>query len=94
MTCIMSAAISKSNGVAFRLTPPVGGAVSYFVNIDCAFGGSDQLLSEVCGCEVTTQLLLPTLLSLSTDNVANVRFNVAKSLLKLGSHLDDTSVAE
>lgn len=37
---------------------------------------------------MTSKLLLPTLLSLAGDNVANVRFNVAKSLQKVGMTLE------
>lgn len=32
---------------------------------------------------MTGKLLLPTVISMANDNVANVRFNVAKSLQKL-----------
>ena len=42
-----------------------------------------QVLSEACGPEVTSKVLLPTVISMASDNVANVRFNVAKTLQKL-----------
>jgi len=47
-----------------------------------------QLLAEVCGPEQTVKLLMPTVLSLAADPVANVRFNVAKTLHKIGPHVD------
>ncbi|XP_027766179.1 serine/threonine-protein phosphatase 2A 65 kDa regulatory subunit A alpha isoform [Empidonax traillii] len=47
-----------------------------------------QVLSEVCGQEVTTQQMLPTVLRMAADAVANVRFNVAKSLQRIGPILD------
>lgn len=36
--------------------------------------------------------MLPTVLNLGTDNVANVRFNVAKTLQKVGPILDQKYV--
>ena len=47
-----------------------------------------QLLSEVCGADASAKLMLPTVLGLAEDHVANVRFNVAKSLMKMGANLD------
>jgi serine/threonine-protein phosphatase 2A regulatory subunit A len=47
-----------------------------------------QLLAEACGPELTVKLMLPTILSMANDAVANVRFNVAKSLQKLGKAMD------
>ncbi|XP_050166967.1 serine/threonine-protein phosphatase 2A 65 kDa regulatory subunit A alpha isoform [Myiozetetes cayanensis] len=47
-----------------------------------------NVLSEVCGQEVTTQQMLPTVLRMAADAVANVRFNVAKSLQRIGPILD------
>uniref|UniRef100_A0A672R3R7 Serine/threonine-protein phosphatase 2A 65 kDa regulatory subunit A alpha isoform-like n=1 Tax=Sinocyclocheilus grahami TaxID=75366 RepID=A0A672R3R7_SINGR len=45
-------------------------------------------LSEVCGQEITTKHMLPVVFKMSNDQVANVRFNVAKSLQKIGPVLD------
>lgn len=45
-------------------------------------------LIDVCGTDVTSKLILPTVVSLSNDNVANVRFNVAKTLQKIAPLLD------
>ncbi|KAL0973031.1 hypothetical protein UPYG_G00197960 [Umbra pygmaea] len=45
-------------------------------------------LSEACGQEITTKQMLPVVLKMSNDQVANVRFNVAKSLQKIGPILD------
>ncbi|XP_039587478.1 serine/threonine-protein phosphatase 2A 65 kDa regulatory subunit A alpha isoform-like [Passer montanus] len=47
-----------------------------------------NVLSEVCGQEVTTMQMLPTVLRMAADAVANVRFNVAKSLQRIGPILD------
>lgn len=40
-------------------------------------------LCEVVGLEVIANVMLPTVLWLSDDKVANVRFNVAKTLAKM-----------
>lgn len=47
-----------------------------------------NVLAEVCGPEITTKMLLPTVLLLATDPVANVRFNVAKTLQKITPYLE------
>ena len=47
-----------------------------------------QVLSEACGADVTGKVLLPTVISMASDNVANVRFNVAKSLQKLTPRME------
>lgn len=51
-----------------------------------------QALSEACGQEITTKHMLPVVLKMSNDQVANVRFNVAKSLQKIGPVLDSKCV--
>lgn len=51
-----------------------------------------NVLAEVCGTEITTKLLLPTVLLLATDPVANVRFNVAKTLQKISPFLETTVI--
>lgn len=38
----------------------------------------------MCGPEITAKTMLPTVLSMASDSVANVRFNVAKTLQKIG----------
>lgn len=43
-----------------------------------------QELADVCGPEITAKTMLPTVLSMASDSVANVRFNVAKTLQKIG----------
>lgn len=43
----------------------------------------------MCGQEITTKHMLPTVLRMAGDAVANVRFNVAKSLQKIGPILDN-----
>lgn len=49
-------------------------------------------MAEVCGPEITTRVMLPTVLGMATDNVANVRFNVAKTLQKIGPYLEPCAV--
>ncbi len=44
-----------------------------------------NVLAESCGQELTQKVLLPTVLGLASDQVANVRFNVAKTLFKMTS---------
>ena len=44
-----------------------------------------KVLSQSCGQELTQKIMLPTVLNLANDPVANVRFNVAKTLQKLSS---------
>uniref|UniRef100_A0A2K5EV08 Protein phosphatase 2 scaffold subunit Abeta n=1 Tax=Aotus nancymaae TaxID=37293 RepID=A0A2K5EV08_AOTNA len=49
-------------------------------------------LSEACGQEITTKQMLPIVLKMAGDQVANVRFNVAKSLQKIGPILDTSAL--
>lgn len=49
-------------------------------------------MAEVCGQEITTKVMLPTVLTMATDNVANVRFNVAKTLQRIGPFIESSSV--
>uniref|UniRef100_A0A8C5QC40 Protein phosphatase 2 scaffold subunit Aalpha n=1 Tax=Leptobrachium leishanense TaxID=445787 RepID=A0A8C5QC40_9ANUR len=51
-----------------------------------------NVLSEVCGQDITTKHMLPTVVRMAGDAVANVRFNVAKSLQKIGPTLDDSTL--
>ena len=51
-----------------------------------------QVLAEVCGPEITTKVMLPTVLAMANDNVANVRFNVAKTLQRIGPYLEPNAV--
>lgn len=46
----------------------------------------------MCGPEITTKVMLPTVLTMATDNVANVRFNVAKTLQRIGPFLEPSAV--
>lgn len=50
------------------------------------------MLAEVCGPEITTEVMLPTVLAMANDKVANVRFNVAKTLQRIGPHLKSNAV--
>lgn len=46
------------------------------------------MLADVCGQDITLKHLLPTVTQMASDGVANVRFNVAKTLQKIGPVLD------
>jgi len=59
---------------------------NYLHRMTCLF--SINLLAEVCGVEMTVKLMMPTVIGMAGDAVANVRFNVAKTLQKLGPSLD------
>ena len=48
-----------------------------------------NLLVEVCSREVTKDTMLPVVLKLGEDLVANIRFKVAKTLAKMAQKLDD-----
>ena len=47
-----------------------------------------NLLVEVCTPDVIQTSMLPVVLKLGQDNVANVKFNVAKTLIKIAKHVD------
>jgi serine/threonine-protein phosphatase 2A regulatory subunit A len=49
-------------------------------------------LADVCGADIIKRLFLPTIKVLATDQVANVRFNVAKTLQKLSPFLDQATI--
>jgi len=51
-----------------------------------------NVLADVIGPENLGSLMLPTVISLAGDAVANVRFNVAKTLQKIGPKMDATTV--
>merc|ERR1711953_926852 len=46
-----------------------------------------NVLAEACGPEITERLMLPTVLNMASDMVANVRFNVAKTLCRIAPKL-------
>ena len=49
-------------------------------------------MAEACGTEITERLMLPTVLTMANDSVANVRFNVAKTLTLVGPKLNTTAM--
>lgn len=61
-----------------------------FLGMTCLF--CLNMLAEVCGTDITTKLLLPTVLLLASDPVSNVRFNVAKTLQKISPFLDSSVI--
>ena len=48
-----------------------------------------NVLVEVCSDEVIRDTMLPVVLKLAKDPIPNVRFNVAKSMTKLGGKIDE-----
>lgn len=58
----------------------------FFVGMTCLF--CINALADVVGADVIKRLFLPTIKTLSQDQVANVRFNVAKTLQKVAPFLD------
>ena len=62
---------------------------NYLHRMTCLF--CINVLAEACGPEITERLMLPTVLNMASDVVANVRFNVAKTLTIIGPKLN-TSV--
>ncbi|XP_077985024.1 serine/threonine-protein phosphatase 2A 65 kDa regulatory subunit A beta isoform-like isoform X1 [Glandiceps talaboti] len=64
----------------------MAGDANYLHRMTCLF--CVNVLANAVGPEVTVKLMLPVVLSLATDGVANVRFNVAKTLQKVGPILD------
>lgn len=48
-------------------------------------------LADVVGADVIKRLFLPTIKTLAADPVANVRFNVAKTLSKVSPFLDQAT---
>ncbi|XP_020798387.1 serine/threonine-protein phosphatase PP2A 65 kDa regulatory subunit-like [Drosophila serrata] len=53
-----------------------------------------SVLAEACGTDLTVRLLLPTVLQLATDPIANVRFNVAKTLQKMTPFLEASVIED
>ncbi|XP_046554169.1 serine/threonine-protein phosphatase 2A 65 kDa regulatory subunit A alpha isoform-like isoform X1 [Haliotis rubra] len=62
---------------------------NYLHRMTCLF--CINLLSEACGSDLTLKLMLPTVTGMAGDAVANVRFNVAKTLQKLGPLFDQST---
>ena len=48
-----------------------------------------QVLAEVMGPESVVKLMLPVVIGLADDSVANVLFNVTKTLQKIAPVLDE-----
>ena len=57
-------------------------------------GACFQLLAEACGAEMTQKLMLPTVLGMATDQVPNVRFNVARTMNVMTPIVDQTCVQQ
>jgi serine/threonine-protein phosphatase 2A regulatory subunit A len=63
---------------------------NYLIRMTCLF--CINVLSQSCGQELTQKIMLPTVLGLANDPVANVRFNVAKTLCKMTSVVGASSL--
>ncbi|CAF5072171.1 unnamed protein product, partial [Rotaria magnacalcarata] len=59
---------------------------NYLYRMTCLF--AINALGEPCGQEITQRMMLPTVITLASDPVANVRFNVAKTLNRIYPVLD------
>ena len=64
---------------------------NYLHRMTCLF--CINVLAEACGPEITERSMLPTVLNMSADTVANVRFNVAKTLTLVGPKLNTSTMA-
>ena len=51
-----------------------------------------QVLAEACATEVIVKTMVPVVVTIASDQVANVSFNVAKMLIKLFRRIDDVHV--
>ena len=59
---------------------------NYLHRMTCLF--CINVMADVVGAEVTNKVLMPVVATLASDQVANVRFNVAKTLQKLAPNLE------
>jgi len=64
---------------------------NYLHRMTCLF--CINVLAEACGADITAKQMLPTVTQMGSDTVANVRFNVAKTLQKIGPIFDKGIVA-
>lgn len=53
-----------------------------------------KVLSEGCAKESATKVMLPTVIGLGSDSVPNVKFNVAKTLARIGQYLDQQTLQQ
>lgn len=63
---------------------------NYLHRMTCLF--CINVLAEACGPEITERLMLPTVITMASDGVANVRFNVAKTLTIVGPKLNSSAM--
>jgi len=63
---------------------------NYLHRMTCLF--CINVLAEACGADITERLLLPTVLGMAGDSVANVRFNVAKTILSISKVLPAAAI--
>merc|ERR1719348_2167442 len=63
---------------------------NYLHRMTCLF--CVNVLIDAVSAEIITKQLLPTVVSLGSDTVPNVRFNVAKSVQKMSPSLDASTI--
>merc|ERR1711878_202854 len=63
---------------------------NYLHRMTCLF--CINVLAEACGADITERLLLPTVLGMAGDCVANVRVNVAKTILSISKVLPAAAI--
>lgn len=51
-----------------------------------------NVVADICNQEVVTHFFLPAVCSLHTDTVPNIRFNVAKTLEHIASHIEPSAI--
>lgn len=64
---------------------------NYLHRMTCLF--CINVMAEAVGSEIVVTLILPVVLNLSSDSVANIRFNVCKTIMHLTPMLDARYVA-
>lgn len=63
---------------------------NYLHRMTCLF--CINVLAEACGNDISTRVLLPTVIDLAQDTVANVRFNVAKTLQRITPYIETSAI--
>ena len=63
---------------------------NYLHRMTCLF--CINVLAEACGPDITERLMMPTVVTMGSDLVPNVRFNVAKTLAIIGPKLNSSAL--
>lgn len=93
MTCLFCINVSTRKSIYVTVVLYILCIMQYslplYNNFDLAHV-SLQVLAEACGPDITAKQMLPVVTQMGIDGVANVRFNVAKTLQKIGPIFDKT----